>query len=199
MKTAIFLILVTAVFAQDQTTTTGAVTTTFTTTTTVAATTTVTITTTVAATTTVALIKFYVSTSISVDILISYSADLSDITSAEYETQSGHIEAIFQDDLEAVATENSMTLDNTTVTFTQSTLTRKRRSTVTGCTIVAVYSVSVTGSTDLSSYADTVSSIVMTAATTAISNSDGKYMRKTATPSVSSSTIAGTATTFTHF
>ena len=151
-------------------------------------------TTTTKPTTTAASIEVFVSTNISVATTIEYSAELSDTSSSEYATQSKNIKDIFQADLEAVADSSDMTLNSVTVTFTESTSRRKRRATSTDTTITAVYSVTVSPSTDLTQLADIISSSTSTAANSAISNSAGTYMSTSAVPSVSSSAVESSFT-----
>lgn len=127
-----------------------------------------------------------VSTSIEVATTIEYSAELSDPSSTEYATQSQKIKDIFQSDLEEVAKNNDMTLNSVKVKFTQGTSRRKRRSTSTDTSITAVYSKTVSESTDLSELEDTLVKSTSSAATKAISNSAGTYINTDAVPAVSS-------------
>ena len=90
-------------------------------------------------------------------------------------------------ELESVASSGGGTLDSVTVTFSESTSRRRRRSSNTDAVITAVYSFEVPASSDISSLTSAVSSSTSTAANSAISNSAGTYMSTSAVTSVSSS------------
>ena len=131
-------------------------------------------------------IDVLVNSTISVATTIEYSAALNDTASPEYATHSQIIRNIFQSDLEAVAKTTGMMLESITIAFSQSTSQRNRRSISTDVTITAVYAITVSQSTDVYSFEDSVLSSTTSAASNAILNSDGLYMSTNAVASVSS-------------
>ena len=136
-------------------------------------------------------------TSISVPTTIVYSAALSVKSSEEYAIQSQNIQDIFQSDLEAVATIHDRINDllSVTVKFTENSLRRKRRSSSTLATITAVYSVNISESTDLTLFADTVNNLAASGVTTAILNSVGTYLSRSAVATVTSVAVDSIETT----
>ena len=139
--------------------------------------------------------KVFVSSKIEVATEIVYLAALSNTSSAEYKTQSQNIEKIFQSELKTVATDNGMTLDSVTVLFTESTSRRNRRSTTSDTIITAVYSTNAFEFKNLTSLEVIITSLVTTAAETAISNSAGTYVIFSTIPVVITSVLNLNATT----
>ena len=141
---------------------------------------------------TVPTVSVKISTDIAVATTITYSAALLDTSSEEYAKQSANVQAIFQSELESVASTGGGTLDSVTVTFSESTSRRRRRSSNTDAVITADYSFEVPASSDISSLTSAVASSTSTAANSAISSSAGTYMSTSAVTSVSSSVVVQT-------
>ena len=136
---------------------------------------------------TVPTVSVKISTDISVATTITYSAALIDTSSEEYATQSANVQAIFQLELEIVASNAGGTLDKVTVTFSESTSKRRRRSSYTDVVITADYSFEVPAIGDFNSLTSAVSSSTSYAANSAIASSAGTYIDTSAVTSVSSS------------